>query len=88
MMEDAVVIAVEDSGIGIHAEHINRLFRPFQQIDSGLARRHEGTGLGLSICRGLVEAHGGRIWVHDRPGPGTTISFTLPIAETSHTKAR
>jgi signal transduction histidine kinase len=78
MMDDAVVIAVEDSGIGIRAEHIDRLFRPFQQVDSGLARRHEGTGLGLSICRSLAELLGGAITVASTWGEGSTFTVTLP----------
>ncbi len=42
-----------------------------------------GAGLGLAICRGLIEAHGGRIWVDDHNGPGTTLSFTLPLDSTN-----
>ncbi len=78
MTEDAAVIAVEDSSIGIRAEDINRLFRPFQQIDSGLARRHDGTGLGLSICRSLAELLGGGITVSSTWGEGSTFTVTLP----------
>jgi signal transduction histidine kinase len=78
IMEDTAVIAVEDSGIGIRAEDIDRLFRPFQQIDSGLARRHEGTGLGLSICRSLAKLLGGAITVSSTWGEGSTFTVTLP----------
>ena len=55
-----------------------RIFEPFQQLDTQAINRTEGAGLGLAICKGLVEAHGGRIWVQDRSGPGTIMSFTLP----------
>jgi signal transduction histidine kinase len=70
-----VVLAVEDTGIGIPAEHIPHLFDRFWQ-----ARRSDrrGLGLGLPIVKGLDEAHGGEVWVESREGVGTTVSFTLP----------
>ena len=68
-----------DSGIGIKPEDMNVVFRPFQQIDTGLSRKHEGTGLGLSICKKLVEILGGQIWVESKWGLGTTFTFTLPL---------
>ena len=70
---------VRDSGIGIKPEDIDRLFKPFQQIDTGLARGHEGTGLGLSICKRLVTAMGGDITVQSQWGVGSAFKFTLPI---------
>jgi signal transduction histidine kinase len=70
--------SVHDTGIGIKAEDMDRLFKPFQQIDIGLARGHEGTGLGLSICKRLVTAMGGAITVESRWGVGSTFTFTLP----------
>lgn len=72
-------VEVTDTGIGIDPAHVGRLFRPFSQIESGLARRHEGTGLGLSICRQLVELMGGTIGVRSQPGIGTTFAFELPV---------
>jgi signal transduction histidine kinase/sensor domain CHASE-containing protein len=72
-------IEVADTGIGIDAAHREQLFRPFSQIDSGIARRHEGTGLGLSICRHLVELMGGAIDLDSQPGSGSTFYFTLPL---------
>jgi signal transduction histidine kinase len=58
---------------------MEKLFRAFQQIETGLARRFEGTGLGLSICKKLVELLGGRIYAHsDGQGQGATFTFTLP----------
>jgi signal transduction histidine kinase len=69
---------VSDTGMGIKPEDMNRLFKPFQQIDTGLARGHEGTGLGLSICQHLVSAMGGEITVESEWGAGSTFKFTLP----------
>jgi PAS domain S-box-containing protein len=71
--------SVRDDGIGIKPEDMNQLFKPFQQIDTGLARGHEGTGLGLAICKRLVTAMGGEITVESQSGIGSTFTFTLPI---------
>lgn len=70
--------SVHDTGIGIKPEDTDRLFKPFQQIDTGLARGHEGTGLGLAICKRLVAAMGGEIAVESQWGVGSTFKFTLP----------
>lgn len=75
---DEVVIRVVDTGIGIKPEDMDKLFKPFQQIDIGLTRKHAGTGLGLSICRRLVEMLGGKIWVESEWGRGSVFTFTLP----------
>ncbi|MDR3672413.1 MAG: ATP-binding protein [Holophaga sp.] len=74
-----VEVRVQDTGIGISAEDIGLLFRPFRQVDSGTTRKYEGTGLGLSICKRLVEMMGGRIWVESVPGEGSTFAFALPV---------
>jgi signal transduction histidine kinase len=71
-------ITVADTGIGISPDALPALFRPFHQIDAGLARQREGTGLGLSICKRLVELMGGSIAVSSERGRGSTFSFTLP----------
>jgi PAS domain S-box-containing protein len=74
-----ITIRIQDTGIGIAPEHMDKLFRAFQQIETGLSRRFEGTGLGLSICKRLVELLGGRIHANSAGiGRGTTFTFTLP----------
>ncbi|HEX5871396.1 MAG TPA: HAMP domain-containing sensor histidine kinase, partial [Longimicrobium sp.] len=76
--EGAVRFWVRDTGPGIPPEDVERLWDPFWQAD-GPARR-AGAGLGLPIVRGIVEAHGGRVWVESQPGAGTTFGFTLGAA--------
>lgn len=71
--------AVTDTGIGIAREHLDTLFQPFRQIQSGLARQHEGTGLGLAICRRLAGLMGGHMDVASTPGLGSTFVVTLPL---------
>ena len=72
-------IEVTDTGIGIEPRDLERLFRPFSQVDTGLARKHEGTGLGLSICRQLTALMGGTIGVESQPRRGTTFRVALPL---------
>jgi two-component system sensor histidine kinase KdpD len=74
-----VKVSVSDEGAGIPPEARSRIFEAFQQLQRDRSDS-SGAGLGLAICRGLIEAHGGRIWVDDHDGPGTTMSFTLPLA--------
>ncbi len=69
--------AVEDTGIGIPPDKLERLFQPFSQVDASTTRQFGGTGLGLSICKQLTELMGGRIWVESDPGRGSTFHFTL-----------
>lgn len=73
-----VLTRVSDTGTGIKPEDVDKLFKPFRQLDVGVARKREGTGLGLSICRRLVEMLGGKIWVESEWGKGSVFSFTLP----------
>lgn len=75
-----VRISVQDSGIGIAAEHQQRVFEEFQQVQGDLNRTHQGTGLGLPISKRLIELHGGQIWLESVLGTGSTFSFTIPIA--------
>ena len=74
-------VSVRDHGDGIAPADLPKLFRKFQQIDSGSTRKVGGTGLGLVISKGIVEQHGGRIGVDSTPGHGSTFWFTLPAAE-------
>ncbi|MCX5814300.1 MAG: ATP-binding protein [Proteobacteria bacterium] len=74
-----VIVRVKDTGIGICNEDIDKLFKPFSQIDIGLTRKYEGTGLGLSICKKLVNILGGDIWVESEYGKGSVFTFTLPV---------
>lgn len=77
-----VRVSVADTGIGIRPEDLDRLFLPFSQVDTGLARQHDGTGLGLAICRRLLDKLGGEIHVESVFGQGSVFVFTLPLAET------
>jgi PAS domain S-box-containing protein len=72
-------ISVVDTGIGIAAEEMESLFKPFSQIDSGLARRFEGTGLGLAMVKLLAELHGGTVAVESAGGEGSCFTVWLPI---------
>ncbi len=70
--------AVADRGVGVRADEYERIFEPFYRGDGANVGRARGTGLGLAICKGIVEAHGGRIWVESEAGKGSTFYFTLP----------
>jgi two-component system sensor histidine kinase KdpD len=72
-----VEIAVKDCGMGIPEEDLERVFDKFYRVER--QDTIAGTGLGLSICKGIVEAHGGRIWAKNNPDIGVTVTFTLPI---------
>lgn len=71
-----VYVAVSDEGVGIPAEAREKIFEPFVQAED--AEGKEGAGLGLTIARRIIERHGGRIWVEDRPGGGSVFRFTIP----------
>lgn len=76
---EMALFTVEDNGIGIPRDRIDSLFKKFYQLDTGLTRKHGGTGLGLTICKGIIEAHGGKIWIDKEYTNGTSVKFTLPV---------
>jgi two-component system cell cycle sensor histidine kinase PleC len=75
---DGVVIQVADTGIGISEEDLERVGRPFEQIENQHSKVHQGSGLGLALSKSLVEMHGGTLRIDSVLGKGTTVSFTLP----------
>jgi signal transduction histidine kinase len=77
--QNEMLFEVVDTGEGIPADKLDRLFERFQQADENRERRQSGSGLGLAICHALVEMHGGRIWVESTLGQGTRFRFTLPL---------
>ncbi|MEI7645159.1 MAG: PAS domain S-box protein [Chloroflexales bacterium] len=86
--ETSIDFMVRDSGIGIAAEDMRRLFRPFTQLDSRLNRQHEGSGLGLALVRRLVELHSGSITVESNVGKGSCFTITLPYHPAAHVPVR
>lgn len=77
--DQTIQVDVVDEGEGIAPDQRQRVFEAFHQVPKGL-KPVKGAGLGLAICKGLVEAHGGKIWIEPRDGPGTQISFVLNFA--------
>lgn len=78
-VERFVCISVEDTGIGISEEGMRKLFKPFEQLDGSLARKHEGTGLGLVIVKSFVELHGGAATLFSEVGRGSRFSVWIPL---------
>ena len=74
-----IQVAVTDTGIGIPAQDLSRLSKPFEQVTGSRDRNYEGTGLGLALTKSFAEMHGGRMSIASIEGEGTTVSFTLPI---------
>jgi PAS domain S-box-containing protein len=79
-----VEVVVCDHGIGIPPEDRLQVFEAFRQSERKISGAKRGAGLGLAICRGIVEAHGGRIWIAQNDAPGTKIVFTLPLATSTN----
>jgi signal transduction histidine kinase len=75
----ALQVAVQDTGIGMSQEDLERLFTPYFRSTNEKALAQEGTGLGMTITRGLIERHGGDVWVKSELGVGTTFYFTIPL---------
>ena len=72
------MFSIDDNGPGITPGEMNNLFKKFYQVDTSFRRKHRGTGLGLSICRGLVEAHGRKLWYDKNYDAGTSFKFIIP----------
>ncbi|WP_374308272.1 PAS domain-containing sensor histidine kinase [Dongia sp.] len=79
-----IEMSVSDTGIGIPASSLEKLFQPFYQVDAKVSRRYGGTGLGLAITKKLVDAHGGQIAVASSPNQGTVVTVSFPPARTLH----
>ena len=78
-VENELSVAVLDEGVGIEPAHLERIFDRFYRVED--PTRPLGAGVGLAICKGFIEAHGGRIWAERNAGRGSTLRFTLPLAE-------
>jgi PAS domain S-box-containing protein len=75
-------IIIKDNGVGVPKDKLEKIFVKFYQIDKSTTREHGGTGLGLSVCKGIIESHGGKIWVESEgKGKGTEIHILLPMNE-------
>ena len=84
-----IEVTVADTGVGIGEEDLERIFNPFEQVDSSFTRRFEGTGLGLALTREFVELHGGRIWAESKGlGKGSRFRFVIPVAQPSRNESR
>jgi two-component system cell cycle sensor histidine kinase PleC len=79
MSRGAVLIGIQDSGIGIPRDALKKLGRPFEQVESQLTKSHHGSGLGLAIAKSLVELHGGVMRIRSALGAGTTVVVRLPL---------
>jgi two-component system cell cycle sensor histidine kinase PleC len=76
---NSVIIAIQDTGIGIPREALQKLGRPFEQVESQLTKTHHGSGLGLAIAKSLVELHGGAMRIRSKLGTGTIVAVRLPL---------
>ena len=72
---------MRDTGMGIPADHLGRIFERFHRVDTRLTREVQGLGVGLALCKGIVELHGGAIWADSTPGEGSIFHVVLPRAD-------
>jgi signal transduction histidine kinase len=76
--------SIIDTGVGLKAQDLERIFQPFEQADNSSTRKFQGTGLGLALTRRLIELHGGRIWAESEgEGKGSCFHFFLPLQKDS-----
>lgn len=78
---------MRDQGIGMSADDLRQLFTPYFRSDNPKTREQPGTGLGMTITRGIVQRHGGDVWVESAIGEGSTFHFTIPIVSTPELEA-
>jgi two-component system, cell cycle sensor histidine kinase PleC len=76
---NAILLLIEDSGIGISKEHLKKLGRPFEQVESQFTKTFQGSGLGLAIAKSLIELHGGAMKIRSIESVGTTVILRLPV---------
>ena len=85
---ESITISIEDNGIGISKHDLQKLGRPFEQVQNQFTKSHKGSGLGLAISRSLAEMHGGAMKVRSTEGKGTIVSLRLPNCQTSKRTSR
>jgi signal transduction histidine kinase len=85
--DQSLTVHVRDQGVGISANEIEKIFERFYQAASGTSsHKAGGVGLGLAICKGIIEAHKGRIWAQSEIGKGSIFTFTLPLYQREGSK--
>jgi two-component system cell cycle sensor histidine kinase PleC len=80
-------LSIQDTGIGISRENLERLAKPFEQVETQHAKTQQGTGLGLALTKSLIEMHGGRLRIDSEPGMGTVVRVSLPFRRYPETGA-
>jgi signal transduction histidine kinase len=81
---DTVKFAISDTGIGIEPAELDRIFKPFEQVENSASRMYQGTGLGLSLTKSHVDPHSGKIWAESEgPGKGSIFQLILPVNASS-----